>query len=85
MCDAGHRASVRDCSARCLERIAQNVGRLALAYALSALTPDVHTPAIRFEDVLAALAVGDLSERTVLALWSEAPGDRSRPGSRNGS
>ena len=54
---------------RMLERVAQNVGRLALAYALSRLEPGVLTPEVEAADVTAALALGELAERTVLALW----------------
>ena len=57
------------------ERIAQNVGRLAVAYALSRLTKDILTPEMDADDVMAAIAVGDLAERLVVALWAEAPAD----------
>jgi hypothetical protein len=58
-----------------LERVSQNVGRLAVAYALSRLVPGTLTPSVEAADVLAALAIGDLSERTVLSLWGSVAPD----------
>lgn len=57
------------------ERIPQNVGRLSVAYALSRLDPETPTPTIDEADVLAALALCDISERTMLALWCDAPAE----------
>jgi hypothetical protein len=77
--DAWHDANRRPgLVGRMTERIRENVGRLALAYALTRSDGATKTPRIEAGDALAALAWGDLSERTVLALWAERVGDPER-------